>query len=293
MCSISGFFAEKKPLPKSTAERLARALLYYGKERGRQSAGAFVLNSNGRGLLDKRAQSPTAFIESKGFKALFTDGARLALFHTRLPTCGDRTDKQAQPFTGATTGVNGLADTVTTHNGYYFDHSGLRASWGIDNPSGVDSELVTSFIDAHGVGLLPEFLKSTDGPNAVAVYHKGALYLARDTNPLHYAKIRLHGQRVTVWASTYEQLTRALDFVLLADFHNIKELTAFAVFKVGGRRLKRVNQWHSADGVTKQSRKSKRKAKREIINPFWLDELADCEGWPDELELDFSKFEDR
>ena len=233
MCSIAGYFSNK-PLKKETSKRLASALLYFGKQRGEQSAGAFIVNDTEL-KMQKRAVNPSMFIASKTFNLLFDKGAKVALLHTRFPTCGAKTDKQAQPFI--------RPDTATVHNGYYFDIAGIRDKWGLTKKSGVDSELITDFIEDYGINMLSQFLASTDGPSAIAAYHKGRLYLARGDNPLHYCPIDIDGRKVLVFASTHEQLESALQHTVLCEHFDIRELKENRVYLVGVKQIKKIARW--------------------------------------------------
>lgn len=233
MCSIAGFIS-KNPLNAETALRLSSALLYHGQDRGRQSAGAFVLGKEGR--LYKKAVHPENFIYDDGFLGMFEHDVKLALMHTRFPTCGDRTDKQAQPFT--------RENTVSVHNGYYFAIDAIEAQWGLERKSGVDSELITDYVETYGVKALPDFFETTDGPSAVGIYHNGELYVGRDDNPMSYAQIKMgDGNQLFVFASTESQLKAALDFTFLGKFV-IKELKENRLYRVVSPfKLKRVRKW--------------------------------------------------
>lgn len=195
MCSIAGFISQK-PLPAATAEKLAAALLHFGAERGDQASGVYSNN-----VVVKHAVAPCAFIKSDDYLDLMRRPTKLALTHTRQPTCGETTSKQAQPFA--------RGRTVTVHNGYYFDVEHLKTKWNIQKQSGVDSELITDFISQYGIKSLPKFLRDTDGPSAIAAVHDGQLYLARTGNPICYATIPVGGTVATVFASTADMLQAA------------------------------------------------------------------------------------
>lgn len=213
MCSISGFLSAA-PLSHQGAMRLMRSLLYYGRSRGQQSTGLALLTSTGIHLF-KQAADPDDFVFSEAFEALFANlptNTQItgALGHTRQPTCGGRGDDQAQPF------VNN--NTATVHNGYYHDFAAIKSAHEIDKPSGVDSELVCSYISKHGISTLPTFIASTDGPSAIACYHEGSMYLMRSGNPTVLASFPLgNSNKITVFASTADQLTNALRYCWL--FH--------------------------------------------------------------------------
>jgi hypothetical protein len=199
MCSIAGFIASK-PLEPTVARRLCSALLQYGRERGSQSTGIFV---NGR--LMKRAECPEDFVSGADFYQLFEDGATVALMHTRQPTCGDRGDAQAQPFHHG--------NTVSVHNGMFHELKKLKEAWDIEKPSGVDSELVCTFVESHGVKKLPKFMESTDGPSAVGILHQGQLYLMRNGNPIWAERLVLANEtRVAIFASTRDILVNAIRY---------------------------------------------------------------------------------
>lgn len=206
MCSISGFTASK-PLSHETALRLCRALLFFGQDRGKQSAGAFV-----NGTLLKRAITPDEFGVLPQFAALFQGGASYALLHTRAPTCGERGDAQAQPFLSA----NGI---VTIHNGIVGSPDKVAEEHGLSWPSGVDSELFTAFAEKYGIFKLPRFLRSVFGSSAVAVYHEKKVYLLRDGNPIETYRVDLtNGTRVMLFASTQGIIDRAAHYVWLMDY---------------------------------------------------------------------------
>jgi len=229
MCSISGFLSNQ-PIEKNFARRLASALLFYGRERGEQSAGVYV-----NGAITKKAIDPKAFIESSEFFNAFDKDTMLALCHTRQPTSGGKGDEQAQPF--------GQGETVTIHNGYFFDIKEIRDKWKLNKSSGVDSELITSFIDSYGVKRLPDFIKSTDGPSAIAAVVRGELFLAKAGNPLHYTSIKFEGgQRIIIFASTESMIRRALRYCLLVEKIDVKEAKEGGLFRVTPKRLKKIGQ---------------------------------------------------
>lgn len=205
MCSIGGFISSR-PLSRYTARNLLSALIWYGQDRGNQSAGCYY-----NGQLAKRAMLPSSFLEHSDFFNLFTHDGSMGLTHTRFPTSGAYGDAQAQPFQ--------LGRTITVHNGMFWDIPSLKREWSIAKPSGVDSELITSIIHTLGPSKLPDFIESTDGPSAIAAIHNDKLYLLRSGNPTWFHIINLDdGAKVLVFASTEEQLERALRHTwLIAD----------------------------------------------------------------------------
>src|SRR5882757_4969714 len=149
MCGIAGFYTTK-PLDPVHARLLANALLYYSGDRGKQSAGVYV-----DGQVLKRAIEPAALYSSSEYLALFQNPVKLCLVHTRQPTSGGRGDTHAQPFVSGT--------VATIHNGIIGNEKEIREKFGIDNPSGVDSELVATFVAKHGVSKLPELFEVMQG----------------------------------------------------------------------------------------------------------------------------------
>jgi hypothetical protein len=222
MCSIAGFIC-RKPLNSEQAHALSMALLWYGRDRGSQSAGVFLETAT-KELLLKQAADPADFIFTEEFDGLFKEDVLSALLHTRQPTCGGRGDAQAQPFR--------RRDTVSVHNGYYFDIKGIRDKWGLTKKSGVDSELIADFVETYGINMLPKFLNSTDGPSAIAVRHKGKLYLAREQNPIHWARLELYDNDILVFASTETQVRSAMDFTFLNSGFKVHSLHPSRVYKV-------------------------------------------------------------
>lgn len=227
MCSISGW-CSSYDLPAQVAEDLATALLFYGRSRGEQSAGAFV---NGR--THKRAVDPCALPSDPAFSQLFNGANRMALLHTRQPTSGGTGNAQAQPFR--------MDDTVTVHNGYYFDVKDLKKTHGINKPSGVDSNLVTSFIHRYGPMKLPRFIRTTDGPSAIGAIHDGRMFLFRSGNPLVYMTIRFaDNDKITLFASTKEMLLNAVRYVYLLTYpitYDLKEGFLFGLSPDGIKQL--------------------------------------------------------
>ena len=197
MCSIGGYISEK-PLDRTTARNLLSALLWYGQDRGTQSAGCYY-----NGQIAKRAMSPADFLDSSDFFNLFNANGTLGLTHTRMATSGGHGDDQAQPFS--------IGRTTTVHNGMFWDVKGLKRDWNITKPSGVDSELITSFLHAMGPKKLPDFIESTDGPSAIAAIHNDKLYLMRHGNPTWFYHLEVANENhILVFASTDEQLERAM-----------------------------------------------------------------------------------
>jgi len=206
VCSISGF-ASSKPLSYETALRLCRALLFFGQERGKQSAG---IHTNGKLL--KRAISPDEFGVLPEFAALLEGGASYALLHTRAPTCGEKGNEQAQPFVSA----SGIA---TIHNGVIGNPEKVAETHSLLWPSGVDSELFSAYAEKNGIFKVPRFLRSIFGSAAVAVYHENKVYLIRDGNPIESYRVDLtNGTRVMLFASTEGIIDRAAHYVWLMDY---------------------------------------------------------------------------
>jgi hypothetical protein len=229
MCSIGGWISNR-PLPELDAYHLTRALLYYGASRGAQSSGVYA-----NGEIVKRALAPAKLIDLPEFGKLFDRPITSALTHTRQPTSGGLGDSQAQPFH--------VGQTITVHNGMYFDPAGIRRHWGLKKPSGVDSELVASFIHRHNVAMLPDFIDTTDGPSAIAALNKGELYLFRSGNPICTAQIDLSGGlKLFTFASEGAQLFSALKHVWLVPN------------SIHGKSLKEGYLFHaSPDGLTQLS----------------------------------------
>lgn len=227
MCSISGFIS-KNPISEKDAQRLISALLFYGRDRGEQSGGVF---SNGK--LFKEAENPSKIIGKKGFIEVFKGGTNLAISHTRQPTCGGRGDAQAQPFQ--------QGDVITIHNGSYWNIDELKKKWQIDKGSGVDSELITSFVQSHGVAKLPDFLESTNGVSAIVAKTPEGLFFATHGNPLHYCQLDLNEKnRILIWASTDLILEDALKYMMLMDKYPIEKVPDNGFFKVNSKKIKKI-----------------------------------------------------
>lgn len=205
MCSISGFIASRR-LDPLTAHRLVAALLWYGAERGDQSSGVYANRT-----LVKRALAPSKFIELPEFKSIFTKRTRFALCHTRWPTSGGRGDAQAQPFQTGT--------TVTVHNGHVFQSKEVAKEWGLSKPSGVDSEVLCSFVDIYGALELPTLLEKTFGAFAIASLWRGKLYLIKERNPLSTAHIKVGGNDILVFGSTSDIIISAMKNCWLLHSH--------------------------------------------------------------------------
>jgi asparagine synthetase B (glutamine-hydrolysing) len=196
MCSIGGFIS-KEPIDAGIAANLCRALLYYGVDRGRQSAGVYT-----GGRLLKRAQDPHHFISRDDFDELFQEPVQTALVHTRQPTSGGTTDEQAHPFV--------IGNVAAVHNGWLTNCEELKKKFHLDKPSGVDSELVTAYIAQHGIEALPDFLKATQGSSAVAaLLDNRDLYFMRDGNPIEYLYIQDGGNGILLFGSTESQVLNA------------------------------------------------------------------------------------
>lgn len=202
MCSIGGFIS-KNPLSPDLAKRLADGLIWYGSERGRQSAGVYV-----DGRIAKRAMEPQKFVSIKAYRRLFHSPTTIVLTHTRQPTCGGLGDEQAQPFR--------CGRAVTIHNGMLSNTSDLREKFGIAKPSGVDSELFASFVDKHGPEALPDFCDAAHGSLAIAAVFEGKLYLVREQSPLTTLVINMtDGNQLAMFASTEQILRMAASHAFL------------------------------------------------------------------------------
>lgn len=203
MCGIAGFIC-RAGLEKADAHRLARALLYYASVRGDHSAGAFV-----DGMVAKRAIKPFDFGVSDEFDSLFpNDAVNLCMVHTRHPTSGGRGDDHAQPFV--------VGNVAACHNGSIVNEKELREEFGIENASGVDSELFAAFLAKHGPGKLTAMFDAMYGSAAVAAAIDGRLYLARTSNPIYTVRITVNGSKsLFAYASTGAILMDALRFAWL------------------------------------------------------------------------------
>lgn len=219
MCSIAGWITPS-PLSPESARRLAQGLLYFGMDRGQQSAGVLW-----GGTLLRRAMRPDDFIFTKEFIDLFatSSGSPICLLHTRQPTSGGTGDEQAQPF------VRGKAATV--HNGWFWNCSEVKAEFSLRKKSGVDSELVTAWVNAYGPESLPEFIESTEGSSAIACKHEENLFLIRDGNPIVTAQLKLGtGQPILLFASTAKQLISALRYTYLFTDVRVQEMKEGVLF---------------------------------------------------------------
>jgi hypothetical protein len=230
VCSIAGFIAER-PLTPIEVERLTQALLYHGAVRGDQSAGLYM-----NGQLFKKATDPQEFIYLPEYRALVEQPARYALIHTRMPTCGGRGDKQAQPFKHG--------DIVTVHNGMFHDCKSIRKKWNIKKKSGVDSELLTSFIESYGIARLPDFLEDAFGNAAVGVMVGERMYLMRTDNPISTMSIKLYdGNLLHVFASTTAILEAAVHHTwLMPASYRPATLTEGRLYEVTGKRLDAISE---------------------------------------------------
>lgn len=219
MCSIGGFISEK-PLHPHLAHRLSRALIWYGADRGQQSSGVYA-----NGKVYKRAVSPSEFVASDEFEKFFDAEVSLCLTHTRAPTCGGRGDDQAQPFQHG--------DVVTVHNGVYHQPEKIAKKFKIKKKSGVDSELITSYLAEYGIANFNTFLDEVWGCSAIAAVIGDNLYLVRHNNPISYDEIKFNDNTVLVFASTNQQLSAALSHVwLLSSYNRGRSLREDQVFHV-------------------------------------------------------------
>ena len=230
MCSIGGFISEKGLQP-DRALKLAEALLHYGSARGNQSAGVFV-----DGITLKRAVSADAFIDGAEFGALFAHDkpVNIVLTHTRQPTCGGLGDAQAQPFTHG--------KVASVHNGMI--DPDIMKQWNIKKPSGVDSELIATFVAQYGPHKLGKFIGSTTGPSAVAVYHDGSVYLMRSGNPLYTYSFGLdNGDHVTVFGSTSYIVERAACNVwLMSPGMNANSIDENQLYKATPKTIQKIGK---------------------------------------------------
>lgn len=222
MCSIGGAVF-KEGLTPDEALRLANALLFFGRDRGDQSAGLWIEGMGGPPF--KRATDVASLINSTAYKNLFNNVQPqkrfVLLTHTRLPTCGGRTDADAQPFKAG--------DTVTIHNGMISNPSQLDRQFKLKRRTLVDSEVFTRYINRYGMRNLPKFLKAMSGSMAVVAYKAGRLYAFRDGNPMWVATIKDEG---LIWASTKEMLHNAMVAIYgyIPEHHmaELKEDTIYA-----------------------------------------------------------------
>jgi glutamine phosphoribosylpyrophosphate amidotransferase len=187
-------------LTPAEAQRVASSLLFFGRDRGDQSAGIWF---EGMGQPLKRALAVDEFISTKSYNAIFDrvkeKGRFVLLTHTRYPTCGGRTDADAQPFKAG--------DTVTIHNGMIINPGQLEKKFNFVRKTQVDSEVFARYINRHGVRNLPKFMHLLSGNAAVVAYKAGKVYAFRSGNPLVVASIPGDG---VIWASTKQQVEAAM-----------------------------------------------------------------------------------
>ena len=202
MCSIGGWVSAT-PLEGWEANTLTRALVYYGQERGQQSAGVLLQGASTKSRqLVKKAISPQDFVNGDTWASLDFNNREACLIHTRQPTSGGRGDAQAQPFV--------VAEVATIHNGWYTNTKEIKDTHSIDKPSGVDSELVATFVAAHGIGQLPSFFKTAEGSGAIGLLVGSELHLARSGNPIEWIIINIQDNSVFVFASTEDQVLNSI-----------------------------------------------------------------------------------
>lgn len=203
MCSIGGWISTG--LDPAASQRITRALVFYGQIRGSQSSGVAYA-----GRVIKRAMHPDKYIGIRAVRELLQERGDRALTHTRAPTCGGRGDGQAQPFV--------RANVTSVHNGVISNVKTLIEKFGIDMPSGVDSELITSFVAKHGVLELPKFTAAMAGSAAIALNVGEEMYLIREYGPIEYLTLSLPGGgKLTAFASTEQMLMQALRSHWLLD----------------------------------------------------------------------------
>lgn len=183
MCSIGGAVFNH-PISAIEAQKIVSLLLFFGRERGDQSAG-FWLDTLKEPV--KRALEVAEFLETVEYKSVWAKQAQVQalLTHTRLPTSGGKDSKHAQPFQ--------CGRTVTVHNGTILNPEQLEKSFQFYRKTNVDSEIFARYIARYGVRNLPKFLRAMSGCAAVGAYHNGSMYVFRDNNPLHICKIKGDG----------------------------------------------------------------------------------------------------
>jgi len=226
LCSIGGAVFKDGLSPDET-HRLANALLFFGRNRGDQSAGLWMEGMGGPPF--KRATDVASLINSTAYKNLFKNvqpQKRLVLLtHTRLPTHGGRTDADAQPFKAG--------DTVTIHNGMISNDDQLDRQFQLKRKTEVDSEVFTRYINRYGMRNLPKFMKSLSGSLAVVAYKAGRLYAFRDGNPLIVAEIKDEG---LIWGSTKTMVEAAMIAVWgYMPEHKMIELKEDAIYALRDR----------------------------------------------------------
>lgn len=208
MCSIGGFISEK-PITGHLAQRVCEALLFYGQDRGKQSSGIYI-----NGVLLKKAETATTFIQRDDFEALFTEPASMALVHNRFPTSGGTGDEQAHPFQ--------CNDSIVVHNGGIQNATEVKQQFSLEKSSGVDSELFAAAIGQLGLNRLTEVTAAMSGSAAIAFIHEGVLHLARDKGPLEYMVVKTGDNHVLIFGSLEEQVLRAVRYNwLIAHYRTI------------------------------------------------------------------------
>ena len=213
-------------------------------DRGQQSAGVLW-----GGRLLRRAMSPDDFIFTKEFVDHFAtaQGSKICLLHTRQPTSGGLGDEQAQPF------VRGKAATV--HNGWFWNCGEVKTEFSLRKKSGVDSELVTAWVNAYGPDSLPEFIESTEGSSAIACKHEDRLFLIRDGNPTVTAHLKLGtGNSILIFASTAKQLISALRYTYLFSDIRTQETKEGILYHVSPGGLEQLTSKKASHSWTNHTR---------------------------------------
>lgn len=190
MCGIAGIH-RRTDRPLRRVGKLADELLLGIENRGRDSTGYLALHDDGTVQIDKEPVTARKFTRSR---ALFGEGVRTLLLHTRYATKGAVNRRNAHPV------VSGPIAAV--HNGTIYNDDHVFRVTGVERTAQVDSEAIPAVVRAVGWDQAADALATLMGGAATAIVdvtRPREVILARLRS---YPLVMLVTDDLVVWAST-------------------------------------------------------------------------------------------
>lgn len=128
MCGIVGVVAKYRTGLHGSQADVMEELLYADGLRGLDATGAFSVSYKNHVRIVKQATNPGIFLSTaswRNFKAGLTHDVRFVIGHNRKATFGEKTTKNAHPFTDG--------KIVLVHNGFIANHKELGGEVAVDS----------------------------------------------------------------------------------------------------------------------------------------------------------------
>ncbi len=185
MCTVSGVLIIKGENYRDIERRFAE-IVARGTDRGRDSYGVIVLDSDGatRSIKATRTPSPSSI------KGLFTPKTSLAIANNRAEPTTERVDHKSeediQPFESE--------HFIVTHNGLIANDREIEAKYNIPRRTRIDSAVIPGFLESRWKGgsieSLAEDIRELKGSYAMIIADKrrpDRVFLVQNFKPIYMA----------------------------------------------------------------------------------------------------------